>query len=183
MPHRLIFPGHDVRWQKRHADGQRFTKRESAAYWAAEVAAMAKRQAAPVTDEQDGFSKVAGDLNLWPADDDPTPGQKLLGVVTSVNPAGPYGLQVKLMTPKGEVFTLASHKVLQGRLESIPGGLKVWKPGEDGTVLRVVFTGKEKSKKYGKMMLMYEVSHAKLLDERIKPLFLECDLINDGVPF
>lgn len=101
------------------------------------------------------FKDVPSDLNLWPADDNPEKGSTLVGLVTRVDPAGPYGLQVKVIDPGGMIYTLASHKVLQGRLESVPGGLRPLQ-----TVLKITFTGKEKAKKWPTPMLMYDVAWA-----------------------
>jgi hypothetical protein len=150
-----------ITWPKR-LFGRRPTKTESAAYWHARGAIdMAKQK--PV---EQGFKKVANDLNLWPSDDNPPKGSQLVGLVSAVKLDGPFGLQVKVCDPTGNVFTLASHKVLQGRLESVPGGLRPMQ-----TVLRITFTGKEKAKKWPTPMCMYDVEYADRVKDGMIDLF------------
>lgn len=134
------------------------------------------RQKKEAVDER-GFRKVPGDLNLWPTSDEPAKGTQLTCLVTHVNMSGPFGLQVKVCDVEGTIYTLASHKVLQGRLESIPGGLRPMQ-----TVLRVTFTGKEKSKKWPTPMLMYDVEYADRVKDGMADLFSNI-VPDDGVPF
>jgi hypothetical protein len=156
-----------VTWPKR-LFGRRPTKAESAAYWRARGVMDMAKQSQKV---EQGFKKVANDLNLWPADDNPAKGAQLVALVTAVKLDGPFGLQVKVCDPKGTVFTLASHKVLQGRLESVPGGLRPMQ-----TILRITYTGKEKAKKWPTPMMMYDVEYA----DRVKDGMI--DLFADVVP-
>jgi hypothetical protein len=131
--------------------------------------------------EERGFRKVPGDLNLWPGSDNPAKGMQLTCLVTHVNLSGPFGLQVKVCGADGTIYTLASHKVLQGRLESIPGGLRPMR-----TVLRITFTGKEKSKKWPTPMLVYDVEYADRVADEMVDLFARVvseDRPSDDVPF
>lgn len=159
MPYRPSDGTSPAVWWPKNLDGRRPTKRASLAYWRDRLKGEAMAKGKPAFKQpakpDDGFKEVPSDLNLWPADDDPAVGDELTGLVTHVNPAGPFGLQVKVMDASGTIFTLASHKVLQGRLESVPGGLRPLK-----TVLRVTFTGKEKGKKWPTPMLVYRVQYA-----------------------
>lgn len=154
MPARVIPGLGRVRWAKRPR-GRRATKGEAIAYWAGLVArlkgetimAPRRKESEPAT----AWKTVPSDLNLW---EPKTKGQELVGLVTQVNPAGKFGLQVKIMEPDGTIYTLPSHKVLQGRLESVPGGLRPLK-----TCLRVVYDGREKSANYQTPMEMYTVQY------------------------
>jgi hypothetical protein len=169
MPCRDV-DGTRVVWTKR-PHGARPTKQQSLDYWAARSdteAIMAKRESQ--AKESRGFKKVPSELNIWPPKNSPK-GTQTVGLVSHVNPSGPFGLQVKIMTPTGEILTLASHKVLQGRLESVPGGLRPM-----FTVLRITFTGTEKSKKWPTPMDMYDLEYA----DRVKDGMI--DLFGDVVP-
>ena len=117
-----------------------------------------KAGAAPDASKPLGFNfrPVPSDLNLWPpGEEEPPKGTTLVGLVSHVTLAGQYGLQVKVVDPGGVIWTLASHKVLQGRLESVPGGLRPLK-----TVVKITFVGTEKSKKWPTPMRMYDVEYA-----------------------
>ena len=127
---------------------------------------MAKPKSGAGAPAERGFKKVAGDLNLWPADDNPPKGAQITCLVVNKKLDGPYGLQVKVATPEGTVHTLASHKVLQGRLESVPGGLRPMQ-----TVLRITFTGKERGKKWPTPMLLYDVEYADRVADGMIDLF------------
>ena len=163
MPYRLV-DGQRVWWPK-YLDGRRPTKAASLAYWQARAEDDMARKPKGAPAER-GFKKVPGDLNLWPADDNPPKGAQITGLVTSKKLDGPYGLQVKIVDPEGTLFTLASHKVLQGRLESVPGGLRPMQ-----TVLRITFTGKERGKKWPTPMLMYDVEYADRVADGMIDLF------------
>lgn len=169
MPYRIV-DGARIWWPK-YVGGRRPTKGASLAYWRdrAEGATMAKRPRTDTTatDTKRGFRKVPSDLNLWPpGDSDPPKGTQLTCLVSHVNPAGPFGLQVKVCDPEGTIWTLASHKVLQGRLESVPGGLRPMQ-----TVLRITYTGTEKAKKWPTPMQMYDLEYADRVGDGMIDLF------------
>jgi hypothetical protein len=87
---------------------------------------------------------------LWGPDE---AGETLEGVVTSVNPVGKYGLQVKVMDDTGTIWTLPAHKWLQGLLESVPG----LRP--TATVLKVTYIGNTKSKNWPTPTEKYDVDY------------------------
>lgn len=97
------------------------------------------------------WKTVPSDLNLW---EPQRKGEQLIGLVTQVTPHGKFGLQVKVMEIDGTIKTLPSHKVLQGRLESVPGGLKPMR-----TALRITYEGQGKSANYATPMELYTVDY------------------------
>jgi hypothetical protein len=116
---------------------------------------MATRKSEKTEPAKDsGWKHVPGDLNLW---EPKAKGDALVCLVTGVNPNGKFGLQVKAMTPDGVIYTLPSHKVLQGRLEAVPGGLKPMR-----TALRITYDGKVKGEKYPTPTEMYSVEYRAL---------------------
>jgi len=98
-----------------------------------------------------GWTKAPDDLNLWKPK---KAGEQLEGLAISVNPSGPFGLQIKVQTTDGKVVTLPSHKVLQSRFESV---LPHIIPGR--TMVRVTFDGRKKSAKWPTPMEMYSVEY------------------------
>lgn len=154
-------------WWPKYLDGRRPTKAASLAYWRirAEESTMAEKKK-DVSRER-GFKKVPSDLNLWPPGKTAPPkGTQLTCLVAHVKLDGPFGLQVKVCDPDGEIWTLASHKVLQGRLESVPGGLRPMQ-----TVLRITYTGTTKAKKWPTPMEMYDLEYADRVGDGMIDLF------------
>ena len=102
------------------------------------------------TTEKKKWKRVPSDLNLWQPK---AKNDSIEGLVTQVLPEGKFGLQVKIVDGNGEIFTLPAHKVLQGRLGSVPG-LRA-----NALILKVTYTGTEKSKNWPTPMEMYDVDY------------------------
>lgn len=167
MPYRLV-DGQRVWWPK-YLDGRRPTKAASLAYWQARAEdTMAAKKKEPVSIK--GWKPVPSDLNLWPPTKDPRKGLELVCLVKSVElgvkigKGGQTSTRIKVLEPDGTLWTLKAHKVLIGRVENTPIGLKPFL-----TALRITYDGREKGDQ-PQPMEMYSVEY----DSRVEnPALME----------
>ena len=159
MPYRLV-DGQRVWWPK-YLDGRRPTKAASFAWW--EIRERAEEHMSRKTGKDavptKGWKPVPSDLNLWPPTKDPRKGLELVCLVKSVElgvkigKGGGTSTRIKVLEPDGTLWTLKAHKVLIGRVENTPIGLKPFI-----TALRITYDGREKGDQ-PQPMEMYSVEY------------------------